>query len=666
MRPESSDASPNKRIKTITPAPHSPPSLISKGKSKIQEGESLPIKAEVENESADCCGICLSEAGDGGVSRGYIDSCNHYFCFLCIMEWAKVESKCPLCKRRFSAIRRPPKPPIFASERIVHVPVRDQELQDCVWNSPIGYALNEILMHVIVYNSTISYTSRRKYHYFGNATVGPPDPYSEAKCSVCHGVADESLLLLCDLCDSAAHTYCVGLGVTVPEGDWYCQDCTLLRDERLKNETNTDSGVQVSFDAPAKISSANDHVSVFDIVRETCGHAALQSPRSASSDLDYLPRPSSNNVETSVINSIDRPISTSLETVTQHPTKPNARTLRHCRNLHNRIRVLRQSWNGLRSGILHFSSSAGDGDISSKKSMSCVSERHSVSCAKLQSTAQCSSSVITNGIEAHEIDRAWKMLDKAKSIRQGHGTPSIVHQASKCPTRRPNTIERADWSGKQKWKWHMTEDATKLISEGLLTGLSPTNQELESSEGTQTPSYACTANLRTYEKPPAEKSFKEPACLSSSVMSESVVVNVDVKGVNHTSSSCSKVKNPKEKSKLEQRCVTGQLYNDAKSEIQSLVKLNLKLQTKVEKLEVDAFKEVAWLATHSILASCGLEHPKSGTCSIPGIICSHPNEVRQLQKFSLMPNSCRECFYVFVKDVVNMVLLQKKQMQKKA
>ncbi|KAL0430002.1 UNVERIFIED_CONTAM: PHD and RING finger domain-containing protein 1 [Sesamum radiatum] len=588
MRPESSDASPNKRIKTISPPPHSPPSLISKGKSKIQEGESLPIQAEVENESADCCGICLSEAGDGGVSRGYIDSCNHYFCFVCIMEWAKVESKCPLCKRRFSAIRRPPKPPIFPSERIVHVPVRDQV-----------------------------------YHYFGNATVGPPDPYSEAKCSVCHGVADESLLLLCDLCDSAAHTYCVGLGATVPEGDWYCQDCTLLRDERLKSETNSDSGVQVTFDAPTKISSANDRVTVFDIVRETCGHAAVQCPRS-SSDPDYLPPPSSNNVETSMINSIDRPISTSLETVTQHPTKPNARTLRRCRNLHDRIRVLRQNWNGLRSGILHFSSSAGNGDISSKKPMSCVSERHSVSCVDLQSTAQCSS-VITNGIEAHEIDRAWKMLDKAKSIRQGRGRPSIVHQASKCPTRKPNTIERADCtgyrhsadgqqnrsknvgsvgpsqhchyplenayckkpssgSGKQKWKRHMTEDATKLVSEGSLTGLSPTNQELESSEGTQTPSYACTANLRTDEKPPAEKSFKKPACLSSSVMSESVVVNVDVKGVIRTSSSCSKVKNPKEKSKLEQICFASQLYNDAKSEIQSLVKLNLKLQTKAEKL----------------------------------------------------------------------------------
>ncbi|KAH6758515.1 hypothetical protein C2S51_018750, partial [Perilla frutescens var. frutescens] len=108
-------SSPNKRPKTLPP-----PSSISKGKSKVDE-EPPPLIAE--NESADCCGICLSEAG---VSRGHIDCCNHYYCFVCIMEWAKVESKCPLCKRRFSTIRRPPKPPVFATERLVQVPIRDQ------------------------------------------------------------------------------------------------------------------------------------------------------------------------------------------------------------------------------------------------------------------------------------------------------------------------------------------------------------------------------------------------------------------------------------------------------------------------------------------------------------------------------------------------------------
>lgn len=32
-------------------------------------------------------------------------------------------------------------------------------------------------------------------------------------------------MLLCDICDSPAHTYCVGLGREVPEGNWYCDGC---------------------------------------------------------------------------------------------------------------------------------------------------------------------------------------------------------------------------------------------------------------------------------------------------------------------------------------------------------------------------------------------------------------------------------------------------------
>lgn len=32
-------------------------------------------------------------------------------------------------------------------------------------------------------------------------------------------------MLLCDLCDSSAHTYCVGLGRVVPDGNWYCDGC---------------------------------------------------------------------------------------------------------------------------------------------------------------------------------------------------------------------------------------------------------------------------------------------------------------------------------------------------------------------------------------------------------------------------------------------------------
>lgn len=44
-------------------------------------------------------------------------------------------------------------------------------------------------------------------------------------CTECHNGGDDALMLLCDICDSSAHTFCVGLGREVPEGNWYCEGC---------------------------------------------------------------------------------------------------------------------------------------------------------------------------------------------------------------------------------------------------------------------------------------------------------------------------------------------------------------------------------------------------------------------------------------------------------
>lgn len=54
------------------------------------------------------------------------------------------------------------------------------------------------------------------------------DPYENVICIECHEGGDDNLMLLCDLCDSPAHTYCVGLGGEVPDGNWYCVDCTTI------------------------------------------------------------------------------------------------------------------------------------------------------------------------------------------------------------------------------------------------------------------------------------------------------------------------------------------------------------------------------------------------------------------------------------------------------
>ena len=35
-----------------------------------------------------------------------IECCNHAFCFECIKRWSETENTCPMCKKRFNAIKR--------------------------------------------------------------------------------------------------------------------------------------------------------------------------------------------------------------------------------------------------------------------------------------------------------------------------------------------------------------------------------------------------------------------------------------------------------------------------------------------------------------------------------------------------------------------------------
>ncbi|KAK9041783.1 hypothetical protein V6N11_016873 [Hibiscus sabdariffa] len=154
-----------------------------KGKEKVEEKKAEVIKP--------ICGICLSEE-DKRRFRGTLNCCSHYFCFTCIMAWSKVESRCPLCKQRFETISKPTRATagVDLREVVIQVPKRDQVYQ------PSEEELRSYL-----------------------------DPYENVFCAECHQGGDDELMLLCDLCDSSAHTYCVGLGREVPEGNWYCDGC---------------------------------------------------------------------------------------------------------------------------------------------------------------------------------------------------------------------------------------------------------------------------------------------------------------------------------------------------------------------------------------------------------------------------------------------------------
>ncbi|XP_073307021.1 uncharacterized protein [Primulina huaijiensis] len=137
------------------------------------------------------CGICLSEEGKRTV-RGLLNCCSHYFCFSCIMEWSKVESRCPLCKQRFATISRTARidGKFNLRNAAIPVPERDQVYQ------PSEEELRGFI-----------------------------DPYENVHCAECQQGGDDALMLLCDLCDLPVHTYCAGLGHEVPEGNWYCDGC---------------------------------------------------------------------------------------------------------------------------------------------------------------------------------------------------------------------------------------------------------------------------------------------------------------------------------------------------------------------------------------------------------------------------------------------------------
>ncbi|KAL2454075.1 Uncharacterized protein Adt_48423 [Abeliophyllum distichum] len=99
-----------------------PPREKSSGRKGKEKAQNMKIEAGKQ-----VCGICLSEEGKSTV-RGTLNCCSHYFCFACIMEWSKVESRCPLCKQRFSSISMTAQADGRHDSRsvVISVPARDQ------------------------------------------------------------------------------------------------------------------------------------------------------------------------------------------------------------------------------------------------------------------------------------------------------------------------------------------------------------------------------------------------------------------------------------------------------------------------------------------------------------------------------------------------------------
>ncbi|CAN6221646.1 unnamed protein product [Urochloa humidicola] len=392
-----------------------PPSLSasSKGKAKMDDD------AEVEG-AGKMCGICYVDGRQA--IRGELDCCAHYFCFVCIMAWGRVESRCPFCKARFRTIRRPPVPGRFPGERIVNVPERNQV-----------------------------------YHPQGNgsSTVGG-DPYAETICTLCNGSGNDELLLLCELCDSAAHTYCAGLGNTVPEGDWFCKNCATVREEQLRwlaeNEGRGSQGefgisVDVPRAEPVPAPSVPDVVddeeydpdmtgvqsrsggasvdgpvpSIYDIVDDDFATSFGISRRQPARNTEDVPSEGTSSAASQcpgVTKVRDNGLGAYHAQIRQ---EVRARTLRNSRNLDNHIRGLRENWAALRDGSVGFTPRVPNrrtNGVNGSVSAATEHQRYTTPATASHRNGAAATSgqqPTPSPEEARDARRAWKKLEMAKT-----------------------------------------------------------------------------------------------------------------------------------------------------------------------------------------------------------------------------------------------------------
>ncbi|OIW18539.1 hypothetical protein TanjilG_13291 [Lupinus angustifolius] len=590
------------------------------------------LKSELINnddEEQVCCGICYAERGGGSIA-GEIDCCNHFFCFVCIMEWAKHESRCPICRQRFSNVRRPSKLGLFSSSRDVKVPLRDQV-----------------------------------YHLYGNMSTGPVVSNAQGECSICHGVTDESLLLLCDLCDTASHTYCVGLGYTVPEGDWFCPDCAISIETRAKQELDQQNVVLT--DEPT--------VAAFDIARELSSHRIIRSRES----------PVQQNLSSPFV--IPLP-----DRIRRFKGKNPVSGPQH---VQRNIQALRENWSALRSGSLRFrsfqsSESGSHEQASSSSSCGKSNKSHSTASTSLQkSTVQGGpSSSMLNERGLHDVDMAWKMLDRAKTMQKTHQRTSSVDRPScsgvarKISNARCNYLEMKNQRSRTSGLTCATmekQGAQSSLNQNFENHWSPRSGKKNRSEA------ICEDMIQhTREHTHAERYYEPPMSgkVHASIQNVPHHDNAERNVANEQSSPAglatsvgsalshgkfdsafSSIRNEhvfNEEKWLAKSFVDGNTRNSehAKTEIQSLVKQNLKLLTRDKLLDVDTFKAVARKATHTILAACTSELQNSDVYST-SLVCSHTEQTQQFQKSTLISNYCQQCFHHFVNNVVKSTMLEK-------
>ncbi|KAI4885033.1 hypothetical protein NFI96_017710 [Prochilodus magdalenae] len=135
------------------------------------------------DEDAEKCPICLNSFHEQPVATP--ESCAHYFCLDCILEWAKNANSCPVDRRVFSNIL----------------------LRKC-----FGGKVQKTI--------TVQKTAKPGQEEQVDLDL------EQTSCEVCGGSDREDRLLLCDGCDAGYHMECLTPPLdAVPVEEWFCPEC---------------------------------------------------------------------------------------------------------------------------------------------------------------------------------------------------------------------------------------------------------------------------------------------------------------------------------------------------------------------------------------------------------------------------------------------------------
>ncbi|KAH8945265.1 hypothetical protein BDL97_12G032700 [Sphagnum fallax] len=596
------------------------------------------VAGDRQQQQQQICGICLTEEA---VERGILDCCDHPFCFGCIMEWAKVESRCPMCKQRFVTIFRPSLPGVPRSRpRTFRIPHRDQVYEP---------SEEEIL----------------------NLT----DPYLQTVCYECQEAGDEGLLLLCDGCDAAAHTYCVGLGRMVPHGDWFCVECTGLNDPGMSSdEENEVEHLDASFGPLHTFLVTGVHpvrrrrqLQRGHRLRSSATPAPLFSHGGLQRTRRLPPAPSpSQEAQALMLSSAEANRSSGMEAT----PAGGARTLFQQRRLRQRINHMRSNWHRIRSGDVQFPSSR----LASPPRAHITQSTHTETD---RGTLQRFSGV-TDSAPASEIAQAWTMMEQARALRGDRVTvtadPELGNRATKPresthgQASRPVTRAEGYLSAQRENQARDTNRRGESLGENAA--------EVVSHHHGSTPRQNKNGQNGYYLREGSRQQVN--TCTDAQMMSSNAKESRVSRDTNerqngiHASAglqvSMRMTANEQQRSVVEQRSREevregdGHVHQNAsslardrkdmKEEVLNMVKVELKPLYQLNHIDKRQYKKIACSATQMLLGTTGLEQQGRSGRALWGLTCAHVSSSSSSSNSLLLPGCCNRCIRRHVNKVV--------------